>query len=302
MNKRDLQYINPIWDNSVLASIDDALWDFKYLNLPELWAKYDIHGEGINTYVIDTGISNHHAFSADCKKYTFVNDNNPLDANGHGSWCCGKIAAKGVGIAPKCHITSLKGLSDGGSGMHDWINNALSFVLNEPNPHIINMSLGGYWRDSKQEKIINALHDRGVIIVAAAGNESTSDLSYPAAFDNVLAIAALDAQNERAYFSNYGDHIVVAAPGVSCYSVYKEQYRRLAGTSMASPIVAGLLTLGASLAIKKCPDMDKKLLKNILISALIETAIDLGTEGKDPFYGFGGLNGDKFMGHILEKL
>ncbi len=296
-----VKFIHPIWDSVTIASIHEPLWDFEYLKLPKLWADFGVEGEGVNVYVIDTGMPEHHAFKhTPHKMYSFINDKNPIDGNGHGSWCCGKISANGVGIAPKCNMTSLKGLDDEGMGYNTWINNALKFVLKEPNPHIVNMSLGGYRRDPYQEKIIDELYKKGVIVVAAAGNEDTDELSYPAAYDSALAVAAMDSRRERANFSNYGKHIVVSAPGVSCYSTYKKDYRKLAGTSMAAPTVAGLLTLGASLLLKKYPGINTVVLRDHLTKAITDTAIDLGDKGKDQYYGFGGINAEEFMKKLTE--
>ncbi len=290
--------INPIWEGGMMSSVDDKLWDFEYLGLPKLWDKYGVKGEGVNVYVIDTGISRHKAYANNYRMYSFVGDGNPLDRNGHGSWCCGKIFAQDVGIAPYCSMTSLKALSDEGSGAYKWISDSLEFILREDKAHIVSMSLGGGWKDKTQEKLINTLRDRGVIVLAAAGNEDTSELSYPAAFDGALAVAAHDKNNKRAYFSNYGDHIIVSAPGVACYSTYLDSYRKLAGTSMATPTVAGLMALGASLLLKNNPKIDRHVMQKMLVKALVDTAMDLGVEGKDPFYGFGGLNGEKFMDYL----
>lgn len=290
--------INPIWQSDVLSSVDDKLWDFEYLSLPKLWDKHGVKGEGVNVYVIDTGISRHKAYANNYRMYSFVGDNNPLDANGHGSWCCGKIFAQDVGIAPFCSMVSLKALNDQGSGAYKWINDSLEFVLREDKAHIVSMSLGGFYNDKTQNQLIKDLRDRGVVVLAAAGNENTSELSYPAACEGALAVAAHDKYNERAYFSNYGDHVVVSAPGVACYSTYLDSYRKLAGTSMATPTVAGLMALGASLLLKHNPTIDRHAMQKRLVKALIDTAMDLGEAGKDDFYGFGGLDGEKFMDHL----
>lgn len=295
-------HINPAWDGPVCRSLpaDSELWDFRYLELPKLWAKYGVRGEGVNVYVIDSGISEHHSFGRlkGLRRLSFTGDGNPGDGNGHGSWCCGKIAAAGVGIVPGCNLASLKALDSWGRGRSAWVEDALEFICSEPDPHIVNMSLGSSSSSARQKRLVDRLHGRGCTVVAAAGNSNTSRPSYPAAYESALAVAAIDCRGDRAEFSNYGRHIVVAAPGVSCYSVFKTGFRRLRGTSMAAPSVAGLLALGASFLLKHKSGMDRRSMRDILVGSLAESAFDLGREGRDEFYGFGGINGNGFMAGV----
>ena len=291
----------PIWDGPAMStlSVGDTLWDFDQLKVPSLWAKYGVRGQNVNVYVIDSGIdTNHHLFAhSPISAHSFMSNNsNPTDKNGHGTWVCGKIGANGVGIAPRCRMTSLRTLDDNGSGYTYWTTNALRWIAAQPDPHVVNLSLGSSHFSREQAEICKDLYSRGVLVVAAAGNEDTQANSYPAAYDGVLAVAAIDRYADRAWFSNYGDHISVAAPGVSCYSTYLSgKFRKLQGTSMASPTVAGLLTLGASYLLTKNPSIGRATMRDILTHALQSTAIDLGTVGKDIYYGVGGIDGSRFM-------
>jgi len=299
--------LSPEWDGPEIETLseNDTLWDFDQLKIPELWAKYGVSGEKVNVYVIDSGCAHHFAFAASpVARHSFLNRNNdPGDGNGHGTWVCGKIGAQGVGLAPKCKMTSLRALDSNGSGYTYYTTNALKWIAQQPDPHIVNMSLGSTHYSKEQAELCRELADRGVLLVAAAGNENTIQDSYPAAYDGVLAVAATDVNDNRAWFSNYGDHIAVAAPGVSCYATYlNETYRKLQGTSMASPTVAGLLALGASLVLKKNPSIDRKDMQKLLTETLKETAEDLGTTGKDDYYGYGGIQGDKFMEKLDSKI
>lgn len=298
----------PIWDGAAVQSLSagDTLWDFDKLKIPSLWSKYGARGENVNVYVIDSGADiSHHLFAhTNCKSISFLgNDEDPKDYNGHGTWVCGKIVANGVGMAPKCRMTSLRTLDARGSGYSYYTTDALKWILNQPDPHIINMSLGSSHNDPEQEKICQQLHDRGVLIVAAAGNENTNDYSYPAAYPSVMAVGAIDSNSNRAWFSNYGKHIVVSAPGVSCYSTYLNgQFRKLQGTSMASPTVAGLLTLGASYLLKLNPSMGRGVMRDVLVEAITKSALDLGATGHDVYYGYGGIQGDKFMEELKTRM
>jgi len=300
---------DPNWDGPPVKnmSIGDVLWDFDQLKVPLLWSQYGVRGENVNAYVIDSGCNTkHHSFAhhSRVKAHSFIRGNpDPEDGNGHGTWCCGKIAGQGVGIAPRCNLTSLRSLDDNGSGYSYYTTAALEYIKSEPDPHIVNMSLGSFSSSEASAKACKDLYDRGCLVIAAAGNEDTSRNSYPAAYDGVLAVAAYDIGQDRAWFSNYGDHIAIAAPGVSCYSTHLgSDFRRLQGTSMASPTVAGLLTLGASYLLKKNPSIGRATMRDILIKALQTSAIDLGKVGKDQYYGYGGLNGQGFMAELAKTV
>jgi subtilisin family serine protease len=300
--------ITPEWDGEPISalSVDNILWDFDLLRIPILWSKYGVRGEGVNVHIIDTGVDLAHiAFSHKnvIAKSFIPNESTPIDGNGHGTWCCGKIGANGVGIAPACNVFSSKVLNAEGEGFDSDIVKALNWVNSQPKPHIVNMSLGGEYYNKTQEDLCDALYDKGCIVVAAAGNEDTDVKSYPAAFKNVLAIAAYDRSKSRAYFSNYGEYIAVAAPGVSCYSTFPaNNYRRISGTSMASPTVVGLMTLGMSYIFNKKPSINPTTARDLIIASIKTTAIDLGTPGKDNYYGFGGINGEGFMAYIAKNV
>jgi len=289
--------LDPVWSGDQVQSLasGEALWDFEQLQLLKLWQKYG-RGEEVNVYVIDSGIDDHNCMSGKkVPRFSFMDDDaSGQDENGHGTWCCSKIGGRGVGIAPGCNLTSLRTLDKDGSGYTYYSTDALRWVSKQKNPHIVNMSLGSTHKSQAQATIIEELWDRGCIVVAAAGNEDTEDLSYPAAYYGALAVAAIDENRERAWFSNYGAHVTILAPGVSCYGAYLgDSFRKLAGTSMASPTVAGLLTLGYSLCSRAM--LSNVEARDLLIDTLKETAIDLGEPGKDKFYGFGGIDGPSFM-------
>lgn len=299
---------DPMWEGEPITtlSVGEILWDFDQLKVPKLWAKYGVMGQNVNTYVIDSGVDpRHHLFAhSPVKALSFLgSDTDPKDYNGHGTWVCGKIGANGVGIAPKCKMTSLRTLDANGSGYTHYSTAALAWIASQPDPHIVNMSLGSSHRSPHQDAICKALYDKGCIIVAAAGNENTGSKSYPAAYESVMAIGATDSSSDRAWFSNYGKHIVVSAPGVACYSTYLNgNFRKLQGTSMASPTVAGLLTLGASYLLKRNPSIGRATMRDILIESLTKTAIDLGTKGHDVYYGFGGIQGEQFMAELALRM
>jgi len=298
--KTEVVKLAPTWDGGSvqIAATSEILWDFRQLEILKIWSEFGVQGEGVNVYVIDTGCAPHHMIGSNMVASTFLSTGDPLDENGHGTWVVGKIAAQGVGIAPECNIYSLRVLGADGSGSVADTTAALRWVLKQPAPHIINMSLGSTSSSYAQRQVIAELVARGITIVAAAGNENTGEPCYPAAYPDVIAVAATDENDNRAWFSNYGGNIVVAAPGVSCYSTYlNEDYRKLQGTSMASPTVAALMTLGASLYLQHTSD-DKSKMREDLYAALVSSCKDLGEPGKDAYYGYGDLSGYTFMKEV----
>jgi serine protease len=126
---------------------------------------------------------------------------------------------------------------------------------------VINMSWGGPTYTTTGQNVCNYAWDQGCILVAAAGNDNVSSQFYPAAFNNVISVAATTSSDTKASFSNYGSWIDISAPGNNIYSTtVSNTYGNKSGTSMASPMVAGLVGLMWSLN----PGMTKTDLINCL--------------------------------------
>ncbi|MHC4310790.1 MAG: S8 family peptidase, partial [Planctomycetota bacterium] len=194
--------------------------------------------------VLDTGIDYKHP-DLDDNCYGGVNVINPRkdyrDDNGHGTHVAGIIAAEDndigvVGVAPEAYLYGVKALDRNGSGWLSDIIAGLEWCVNN-RMDIVNMSLGA-------DSDIQAFHDAcdaasaTVILVAAAGNDGGA-VDYPAAYGSVIAVSATDSSDGLASFSNYGNEIEIAAPGVNILSTYKGGgYETHSGTSMAAPHVA----------------------------------------------------------------
>ena len=203
--------------------------------------------------------------------YNFVDDNNnPQDDNGHGTHIAGIIAARGdngkgtVGAAYRAKIMPLKALNATGFGTLSDIAEAVTFAADH-GADVINSSLAcENCNDFFLQEAYDYAESKGVISVAAAGNESSHGaLTFPAAFESVISVGAVDNNNIRPFFSNFGTKFVdVAAPGfniVSTHSAFENStnnfktlsntnYAYLSGTSMAAAYVSGLAALMKSLS------------------------------------------------------
>ncbi|HVK14678.1 MAG TPA: S8 family serine peptidase, partial [Gemmataceae bacterium] len=188
--------------------------------------------------------------------FDFANrDSNPMDDNGHGTHVAGTIGAVGnngvgvTGVAWKTRMMALKFLDEDGTGYMSDAVKALNYAVAN-GAKIVNNSWGDNTRDPAMEAAIANARAKGVIFVAAAGNDGTNNDSSPAypanyAGNNVVAVAATDRNDRLASFSNYGRTTVdVAAPGQGIYSTLpKNTYGTYSGTSMAAPHVAGALAV-----------------------------------------------------------
>jgi subtilisin family serine protease len=238
--------------------------------------------------VLDTGVSPHSELvSALVPGQNFTTSaGGALDAtdrHGHGTHVAGTIAAdagSGVeGIAYGARIMPVKVLSDTGSGYTSWIASGIVWAADH-GADVINMSLGGSSGTSVEASAIAYARSKGVTVLAAAGNDNVSTPSYPAAHPGVVAVSAVDQTKAKAWFSNYGSYIDVAAPGVSILSTHlNDGFGSMSGTSMASPHVAGVAALIEGAAPGLTPDQVEQV--------LVASVTDLGTPGRDDLFGHG---------------
>jgi len=266
-------------------------------------------GQGRKVVILDTGYNYTHpelSSSYIPEGYDFVNkDNDPFDDNGHGTHVAGIMTADGLnpkakGVAPDTGIIAGKVLDASGSGYFSDVVAAIYWAVDGPdgiantsddfNADAISMSLGtgapylykGFC-DNALPDLTNAIKyalNRGVIVVVAAGNSGNSGVSIPGCISYSTTVGAVDSSDKIASFSSKGNAVDITAPGVSIYSSWLgNSYATASGTSMATPMVSGVVAL-----IKYAhPEYTVSQVQN----ALFKTVKDLGTIGFDTSYGWG---------------
>ncbi|MCS7252116.1 MAG: S8 family peptidase [Thermoflexus sp.] len=277
-------------------------WNLPRIRAPQAWDL--ITGtSSVVIAVIDTGVDYTHPDLSSSRiwlGYDFVNyDPDPMDDEGHGTHVAGIAGANtnnGIGIAGvcwRCDLLAVKVLDQEGSGydtdIADGIRYAADWGTASGKRTIINLSLGGLYSSSVLADAVFYARSQGALLVAAAGNDNTNVPFYPAAYPGVIGVSATNPSDQRAYFSNYGSYVDIAAPGVGIWSTYPPSvypygylYLWASGTSMAAPHVAGV----AGLVWSRRPTLTPNEVCNLLLS----TADDLGVAGRDDIYGYGRLD------------
>lgn len=210
------------------------------------------YAKGIKVCVLDTGVATNHPDLMISGGKNF-SDSGPAtdyeDRQGHGTHTAGLVAAvlgNGIGVigASQAQIYEGKVLADDGYGYNDWIAEGMIWSVNL-GCQVISMSLGGPERSAVLESAIVYAQTKGVKIFAAAGNESSNFVGYPAGYvypGTLFSVSATDSTDEIAWFSNFGK-VEMTCPGVDILSTVPGGYDRYSGTSMATPICAGVAAL-----------------------------------------------------------
>lgn len=244
------------FDPSSDPSYNEQKPQFELIRCPEAWDT--ARGAGVRVAVLDTGCQLNHpdiGYGSSGKvkiwrNFTTRQTTDVTDRNGHGTHTAGTVGARtnnARGVAAAGHDAELaiaKVLDNSGSGQYSWIAAGLEWSVDTAGAKVINMSLGGTVPSLTLENAVNNAWRKGAVLVAAAGNSSSASPEYPAAYENCLSVAAVDVQGNLASFSNFGDTVDLAAPGVNVLSTYKgSSYAWSNGTSMATPHVAGAAAL-----------------------------------------------------------
>ncbi len=276
----------------VARAQSEELWNLS--NIGAYAARQHSTGEGVKLAVIDTGIEYFHPevkrnFGS-VKGYDFVEgSDDPVDRNGHGTHVAGICAGLNYGVAIDSTLYAVRVLDANGSGSESDIIAGIEWCIKN-GIHVANMSLGSPVASSAFEEICYVAAGKGLILVAAAGNDGGEFAMYPAAFgDPVVAVAAVDRYNRHADFSNIFSTNDVSGPGVDIPSSYiGGSYATFSGTSMASPHVAGAVALALPL------------IKNRDIYGLVDSTAEVIGSERDVF-GAGLVRADGMVEKLLQR-
>ncbi len=314
-------------------------WHYEQINLPDAWDTTTGSDE-IIVAVLDTGILSGHPDLAGrlIPGYDFVSDafrgqdgdgidDDPEDAGDdpenqsssfHGTHVAGTIGAatnNGIGVAGvtwQTRIMPVRVLGAGG-GTSSEVSQGIRFAAGLTNDsgtvpneraHVINMSLGGGGTSPIEQEAVTDARNAGTIVIAAAGNDSSSDMYSPAGLDGVISVSASTISGTKASYSNYGEKVDVAAPGGEFWDSNGDDnldsvlstlgndegrflYRYNEGTSMASPHMAGVVALMLAVNPELTPGDIDMLLAGTHPDTSTRITRDLGLPGRDDFFGNG---------------
>lgn len=273
--------------------MSDEVMDYgvQMIGAPLEWK--ETKGKGIKVGIIDTGIDYYHPDLKDriieCRNFT--DEKSDMDLNGHGTHVAGIIGASlngigVVGVAPECEIYSAKAFKKDGTADNFAIAESIEWMIKK-DVNVINMSFASEKPSEEIYKKIVKAYNKGIILVAAAGNDGSyvKSIGYPAKWKEVIAVTAVDIENKHAEFSSCGKEVLVAAPGKEIYSTFPDNsYKALSGTSMSTPLIAGSVALFQS----KARNRFKRLLTPTEMKLIIcMYADDFGENGRDDCYGYG---------------
>ncbi|WP_170289678.1 S8 family peptidase [Cytobacillus depressus] len=299
--------IHPSARYKTLGSGDPKAAEQYYLQMLNMDKAHSLAGKNkVRIAVIDQGIDMDHP-ELKGKLLPSYNAVNPMSAgmaDFHGTHVAGIIASEkgngigGYGINPNAEILPID-VFDRSYWASDYALAQGILHAIEKKAKVINLSLGGPYPSQLIKDAVKKAVDQGIVVVAAAGNTGDETLSYPASFEGVISVGNIDEKKKRAFDSSYGPAIDLVAPGENIYNaIYefekKSSFRKMSGTSMASPIVAGT----ASLLLSKNPSLKPAEIEYILK----HSADDLGPKGYDIEYGYGLVNPVKALQFDPKKI
>ncbi|KXN71757.1 putative subtilisin-like protease precursor [Conidiobolus coronatus NRRL 28638] len=252
----NVEYIEEDAVVKTLASQSNAPWGLARVSQrPKLGAAphtylYDANaGDGVNIYVLDTGLNIAHVDFTGRASWgtTTSTGTSNTDLHGHGTHCAGSAAGTTYGVAKKAKIIAVKVLGDNGSGTLSETIAGINWVVKNKSGvkgNVISMSLGGN-KNVATNQAVNDAVAQGVITVVAAGNSNADACNFsPASADKAITVGSIDINDNKASSSNWGPCVDIHGPGVNILSAWKGSTtasNTISGTSMATPHIAGLV-------------------------------------------------------------
>ncbi|WP_018949124.1 S8 family serine peptidase [Thioalkalivibrio sp. ALMg11] len=332
----DIVSASPNYHMTPMLTPNDPDWHLQWfheaINLPQAWdiTTGEAPDEEVVVAVVDTGVYREHEDLDEDRLFPtqrFVCD--PEDStcdeerSWHGTHVTGIIGAAtdnslgvagvswGVDILPVWTLNGTGTLNDTLQGIR-YAAGLPNDSGTKPSPRadIINLSLGGGGYSAEADELLQEVRELGILVVASSGNDGTSTVGYPAAYESVLAAGATDRNADRAWYSNYGPRLDLVAPGgVMIHSedgilstwvndtgeTLASDYAFLQGTSMSTAVVSGVLALGRAVN----PELSPGLLLELLESGALTK--DLGPTGWDPETGWGEIDAYQAVQAFAER-
>lgn len=229
-------------DSYVRALAQETPYGINSVRAPQTWPTS--RGDGAIVAVLDTGFAiGHPDLPTPVMMQSFINGQTVQDVNTHGTHCSGTVLGLDndigvIGVAPDAQLMIGKVLGDSGSGSDGSVAAGVNWATIN-GAHVISLSLGGGGYAQALQDLYYAANEADVLVVAAAGNNNNSNLFYPAAYDSVFGVSAVDSNNNKASFSNYGVYVDIAAPGVNTLSTVPIAAVTFGGESYQASIMTG---------------------------------------------------------------
>jgi len=289
--------------------LQETPYGINMVNASHVWSKTPVMTEPIKICVVDTGYDLGHLDLPNEQEHNVtgwhkVNSDGStpfgkwdVDGHGHGTHCAGTIGAIGtntIGVTSvnpdpsKFQFIIGKGLSDSGSGSNANVMEAVTECVNA-GAKVVSMSLGGTGSSTITDAFYKDQYDKGVLIIAAAGNSASDSWGYPAGYESVMSVGSVMESASLSYFSTRNVQVEITGPGHSVKSTHKNGgYKTMSGTSMACPHVAGV----AALLWTHFPECTNNQIRNAMIRSADEppTSDSRNTPGWDKYYGWGLVN------------
>ena len=304
MNDPNVEYVEPdefsaltTYSGPTVRFAESTPWGIPRVTAPDAWALggSTAYGAGVKVGYLDSGGDWNHPDLLFAGGYSIVKGSAaPADwldsiasCKGHGTHIAGTIAGQHntvgvVGVAPEASLYAIQVFQDVGGVCGSYTSSEIAGIdwASKNGIRVVSISIGGTSFSSSYQSAITSAVTKGMYVVAAAGNNSSTTLTYPGGYQDVLSVGALTSSNTKSSYSNYGPKLYIAAPGDNIYSTLPGgAYGNKSGTSMATPHVAGVVTL----LLARYPGISRAQ----LLARLEQGALDLGVAGRDDNTGWG---------------